>query len=257
MNAEKTGALIREAREEKNLSQQQLAEQLHITRTTVSKWENGRGMPDVSLLERLAEVLELSVSELVCGEQTAGEPEAALRDVIRISGKNRRRDRRLIAALAAAVLILLVFVISGNRWKTYGTLAEAEQAAGFRWRGAEEIVARIDATIPLFRARTMGFRAKQGVIEVYWQVDGNTCSIRKGIGARDVSEDHRRYADVQLVEHYGTNPKLENITIKGENGYFSAASWAFSGYSYALQAEFDGSGWSYLDILNWVERVSS
>ena len=53
MNAEKTGALIREAREEKNLSQQQLAEQLHITRTTVSKWENGRGMPDVSLLQLL------------------------------------------------------------------------------------------------------------------------------------------------------------------------------------------------------------
>ncbi|MBQ2223414.1 MAG: helix-turn-helix transcriptional regulator, partial [Oscillospiraceae bacterium] len=102
MNAEKTGALIREAREAKNLSQQQLAEQLHITRTTVSKWENGRGMPDVSLLERLAEVLELSVTELVCGERTAGEPETALRDVIRISDKNRKRDRRLIAALAAA-----------------------------------------------------------------------------------------------------------------------------------------------------------
>ena len=131
-------------------------------------------MPDVSLLERLAEVLELSVSELVCGERTAGEPETALRDVIRISGKNRRRDRRLIAALAAAVLLLLAFLVPKNPWKAYETLAEAEQAAGFRWRGAEETVARIDATIPLFRARTMGFRAKQGVIEVYWQVDGNT-----------------------------------------------------------------------------------
>lgn len=256
MNAEKTGALIREAREEKNLSQQQLAEQMHITRTTVSKWENGRGMPDVSLLERLAEALDLSVTELVCGERTTGEPETALRDVIRISDKNRKRDRRLIAALAAAALILLIFVILGNQWKTYGTLAEAEQAAGFRWKGAEEIVARIDATIPLFRGRTMGFRAKQGVIEIYWQVDGSSCRIRKGIGVRDVSEDHRRYANVQLVEHYGTNPKLENITIKGENDYFSAASWAFNGYSYALQAELDGNGWSYLDILNWVERVS-
>ena len=117
MNAEKTGALIREAREEKNLSQQQLAEQLHITRTTVSKWENGRGMPDVSLLERLAEVLELSVSELVCGEQTAGEPEAALRDVIRISGKNRKRDRRLIAHshslhLFSVLLLSIEFLIT-------------------------------------------------------------------------------------------------------------------------------------------------
>ena len=179
------GSYIRSLRTQNHLTQAQLAEQLHITRTTVSKWENGRGMPDVSLLERLAEALDLSVTELVCGERTTGEPEAALRDVIRISGKNRKRDRRLIAALAAAALILLIFVILGNQWKTYGTLAEAEQTAGFRWKGAEEIVARIDATIPLFRGRTMGFRAKQGVIEIYWQVDGSSCRIRKhGTGSR-------------------------------------------------------------------------
>lgn len=62
-----TGAVIRRAREEKHLTQEQLAAALHVSSKAVSKWETGAGFPDISLLEPLAKALELSVIELLAG----------------------------------------------------------------------------------------------------------------------------------------------------------------------------------------------
>lgn len=64
-----TGAAIRELREKKKLTQRQLAETLCVSDKTVSKWETGRGLPDISLLEPLAAALSVSVAELLRGEQ--------------------------------------------------------------------------------------------------------------------------------------------------------------------------------------------
>ena len=62
-----TGATIRALRESKGLTQAQLAERLFVSDKTVSKWENGKGYPDISLLERIAEALGVSVAELLSG----------------------------------------------------------------------------------------------------------------------------------------------------------------------------------------------
>ena len=63
-----TGGMIRRLRENKKLTQDQLAERLHVSGKAVSKWETGRGFPDVSLLEPLAEALGVSVIELLSGD---------------------------------------------------------------------------------------------------------------------------------------------------------------------------------------------
>ena len=63
-----TGAVIRRLREEKQLTQEELAERIHVSGKAVSKWETGRGYPDISLLEPLAEALGISVIELLSGE---------------------------------------------------------------------------------------------------------------------------------------------------------------------------------------------
>jgi len=63
-----TGETIRMLREKQNMTQKQLAEKLSVSDKTVSKWETGRGLPDVSLLEPLAESLRVSLAELLRGE---------------------------------------------------------------------------------------------------------------------------------------------------------------------------------------------
>ena len=73
MDQKRIGAFIAKCRKEKNLTQMQLAELLGITNQAVSKWENGRGMPDVSLLQPLCDALGISLNELFSGEHVSAE----------------------------------------------------------------------------------------------------------------------------------------------------------------------------------------
>ena len=73
MNQYVTGAVIRELREKKNLTQAALAEKLGITDRAVSKWERGKGLPDVSLMLDLCEILGITVNELLCAEMISME----------------------------------------------------------------------------------------------------------------------------------------------------------------------------------------
>ena len=62
-----TGAVIRTLREGKRMTQEELAEKIHVSGKAVSKWETGQGFPDISLLEPLAQALAVSVIELLSG----------------------------------------------------------------------------------------------------------------------------------------------------------------------------------------------
>ena len=63
-----TGAMIKRLREEKKLTQAELADKIFVTDKAVSKWETGRGYPDILLVEPLAKALDVSVIELLSGE---------------------------------------------------------------------------------------------------------------------------------------------------------------------------------------------
>ena len=63
-----TGTVIRRLREGKRMTQEELADRIHVSGKAVSKWETGQGFPDISLLEPLAGALDISVIELLSGE---------------------------------------------------------------------------------------------------------------------------------------------------------------------------------------------
>lgn len=63
------GAFVAQLRKEQGMTQKELAVRLHVTDKAVSKWETGKGFPDVKLLEPLAQVLDISLVELIRGER--------------------------------------------------------------------------------------------------------------------------------------------------------------------------------------------
>lgn len=69
MNQEKIGKFILKCRKEKKLTQIELAEKLGVTDKSISNWENGRNMPDLSLFKPLCEILDISINELISGEK--------------------------------------------------------------------------------------------------------------------------------------------------------------------------------------------
>ena len=68
-----TGKIIRELREKKKLTQKELADLLHLSDKTISKWETGKGLPDIAILEDLSRALGVSVAELLTGDITENE----------------------------------------------------------------------------------------------------------------------------------------------------------------------------------------
>ncbi|MBQ2870354.1 MAG: helix-turn-helix transcriptional regulator [Bacilli bacterium] len=69
MNQDKIGKFISKLRKDKNITQEQLAEKLGVTSKSISRWENGRTMPDVSLFEPLCTELGITINELLSGEK--------------------------------------------------------------------------------------------------------------------------------------------------------------------------------------------
>lgn len=69
MNQQKIRNFILELRKEKNMTQQELADQIGVTDKAISKWENGRGMPDLSLMKPLCNALGITINELLSSEK--------------------------------------------------------------------------------------------------------------------------------------------------------------------------------------------
>ena len=111
---------LKTLRRARGLSQEELAGRLHVTRQTISKWENALSVPDAELLLRLAEELEVPVSRLLGGpveEEPAPDQVAAhLAELNRLLADRNRRSRRiwrvvagvLIGLAAATVLLMLL-----------------------------------------------------------------------------------------------------------------------------------------------------
>ena len=137
---------LRTLRKARGLSQEDLAQRLHITRQTLSKWENGLSVPDAQLLLRLAEILDVPVSELLGGpvETEEREEDAVARHLERLNlllAERNRRSRRiwrivagvLIGAAVVTMLLLLLSVIAFRSFTTDSTV-----------NGGEEVVAAGD-----------------------------------------------------------------------------------------------------------------
>ena len=131
---------LRTLRKARGLSQEDLAQKLHITRQTLSKWENGLSVPDAQLLLRLAEILDVPVSELLGGpvETEERDEDAVARHLERLNlllAERNRRSRRiwrivagvLIGAAALTVLLLLLSFIAFRSFTTDSTVSGGEE----------------------------------------------------------------------------------------------------------------------------------
>lgn len=80
MDQKKIGLFLKELRKEKNITQEVLAEKLNVSNRTVSRWETGNNMPDISLLVELSEFYHVSIPEIVNGERRSEKMDQETRD---------------------------------------------------------------------------------------------------------------------------------------------------------------------------------
>lgn len=115
MNQIKIGKFIASCRKEQGMTQANLAEKLGITDRAVSKWENGKSMPDSGIMLELCELLEINVNELLSGEKIdmnnyEEKTEENLRQVLNRVEKILNENRVLKLAIAILLIIIAMFV---------------------------------------------------------------------------------------------------------------------------------------------------
>ena len=122
MNQTAIGRYIVKKRREKNLTQEQLAEKLGVSNKTISKWENGKCMPDYGIIEQLCKELSVTLSELMDGEDAA-EDSVRVYDDDQILDLLRRTQEleRQKGILCGFVLIVLGIASSALSTATGGT----------------------------------------------------------------------------------------------------------------------------------------
>ena len=114
MNREQFGRFIADTRKERGMTQQDLAQKLHVTNTAVSKWERGLSYPDLTLIEELSDALGLSVSELMaCQKEETGDAqmsceESHIRAILNMAKETARLHRREVGTLVGIIVIALI-----------------------------------------------------------------------------------------------------------------------------------------------------
>ena len=109
MNQVKIGQFIKTMRKEKNFTQREVADRLNISEKTVSKWETGNGLPEVSLMLPLCELLEISVNELLSGERLDEKRyfEKAEQNIMSLIEEKAEAKKKLIISAITVVITLL------------------------------------------------------------------------------------------------------------------------------------------------------
>ena len=113
MNQEKIGSFISKKRKEKKLTQEKLAEKLGVTDRAISNWENGKNMPDLSLFKPLCDELNISINELMSGEEIDDKHyintlEENIVNMVSDLEKSKKKKWKIMIGLLILLFILLI-----------------------------------------------------------------------------------------------------------------------------------------------------
>ena len=120
MNQTAIGGYIARKRREQNLTQEQLAQQLGVSNKTISKWENGKCMPDYSIIEPLCEALDVTLPELMDGEDAAENSVRVYDDEQILDLLRRTQELERQKGVLYGLVLVVLGIASGAMSKTTG-----------------------------------------------------------------------------------------------------------------------------------------
>lgn len=115
MDQQKTGSFLKRLRKETGMTQEQLAERLGVTARTVSRWETGSNLPDLSLLIEIADLYRVDIREIIDGERKDDtmnqETKDTLKKAAEYTGAEKERLKKRIAGIMTGAAVLLLFSV--------------------------------------------------------------------------------------------------------------------------------------------------
>ena len=96
MNQDKISTTIKKIRKDNNLTQAELADKLGVTYQAVSKWETGKNIPDIAILQEISKIFDVNVDEIISGKKTK---------------KTNKKDRIALIIIFSLVIVALIVII--------------------------------------------------------------------------------------------------------------------------------------------------
>lgn len=223
MNQEKIGNFIKEMRSKKKMTQQELAEKVGVTDRAISKWENGRGTPDISLLIPLSKGLEISVLELLTGEKIEDQNNAII-GLIERTNKKIRLWKRISTILLNSILVVLIL------FSLFGYIVplkyENSSSKGIALLQSDSMKPKFKAGEGIIYNKIDISKVKKNDIVVYyyidestgWTITSNTKAMHRVI---DIIKDENGKISLITKGDYNKTVDKENVTKKNYLGIYS------------------------------------
>lgn len=219
MDNQTIGKFIKELRKDKNLTQKDLADKLNITDRAVSKWERGLSCPDISLLDDLSKILDVSVLEILKGRKLNKDElinNKELVETMTFTSNNLKNKAKKITDLISLFIILFIsiFLISNNikgtyyTYKNYTTLNYIDPSVA-QLKFTERI-RRVQIKIELIQ-NNQGIYSDEEYELIKEFVNDLEYLTNKNIETKLISKKHIKIKDV--------NEFYDNISIYDINGY--------------------------------------
>ncbi len=204
MDQIKIGKFIARLRKEQNMTQLDLATKLGVTDRAVSKWENGRGLPDISLIKPLCDTLDISINELLSGERIAEEQTIKVVDqnVLGVLTDREREIKKRKQISALCIILAVVTVIFSLVYIFFsGTMLYAElRGDGYSFSAAQ-------AT-----------QKAERVVKLIYNGDYEKASEFIGFHTKDRDTAEKQWCDAMdellglelTIKHFTVSPAIED-----------------------------------------------
>ncbi|MGI6091070.1 MAG: helix-turn-helix domain-containing protein [Saccharofermentanales bacterium] len=111
MDTKKIGKFLKELRKDKEITQEQLAEYMHVSGRTVSRWETGMNLPDITILIELSDFYEVSIREILDGEREEQNMEQEKAEtILKVAEYSQEENKRIISR--GRILFIFGFIVS-------------------------------------------------------------------------------------------------------------------------------------------------
>lgn len=245
MDQEKIGKFIAQCRKNKNITQGELAERLGVTNRSVSRWENGKNMPDYSILKELCNILEIDVNEFLIGnrikkdevkEHTNDNLDLILKEYYKMKKQKDKIKMITIISLVVippivvAIITLIIFSVGFNNrlhvttnLKNYNDVIglKAKERYSNKWGMSEEIFPK---TIENLNVKEFKMVCEDFLDEQYLAY----------LTVEYEEEDYNK--EIKRLKEYGIDKYIGYYSVTGFNDYQLIAMEAddYSGFIYAL-----------------------
>ncbi len=216
MDSRKVGGFIAELRKEKGLTQLQLAEMLNVTDKAISRWETGKGYPDIELLQKISDTLGVSLNELLNGERIICEEVEAVceRNVTEAYTAVKTTRRRSKVLLAVCLTLVLCLGITVGLCYFYSVSPTAE----YRLTNQRSDKASVITQVTDFLSER-GYLSAETVctcLDLNIPEEGNTTDVFSGEIKLHCRDMHR---DITIYIHYDAENERTVTDITYEESY--------------------------------------